>query len=127
MGLGLGNDVIIDINPQGRRAGAGPEIPVVGDYVAHPITREFRFATFFPVARTVVVKEKPPEGVSAQGLARTSGESWAETSQDQIRTGQVKPDPGEVRGRSPLLAVSTIDAKDAPAERKREGADRAAR
>ncbi len=117
-GLGLGNDVIIDINPQGRRAGAGPEIPVVGDYVAHPITRDFRFATFFPVARTVSVKEKPPEGVSAQALARTSGESWAETNQDQIRTGQVKPDPGEVRGPLPVAAVATVDAKDAPAERK---------
>ena len=47
-GLGLGNDVIIDISPTGRRAGAGPEIPVVVDYLSHPITRDFRFATFFP-------------------------------------------------------------------------------
>jgi ABC-type uncharacterized transport system involved in gliding motility auxiliary subunit len=117
-GLGLGNDVIIDISPTGRRAGAGPEIPVVVDYVSHPITRDFRFATFFPVSRTVTVKEKPPEGVSAQGLARTSGESWAETSQDQIRTGQVKPDPGEGRGPLTMAAVATIDAKDAPADRK---------
>src|SRR5262249_32715752 len=67
--LGLGNDVIIDISPTGRRAGAGPEIPVVTDYVDHPITRDFRFATFFPVARSVSVKDKPPDGVSAQGLA----------------------------------------------------------
>ncbi|MGH7357763.1 MAG: Gldg family protein, partial [Candidatus Rokuibacteriota bacterium] len=117
-GLTLGSDVIIDINPQGRLAGAGPEVPVVGDYVAHPITREFRFATFFPVARSVSPKEKAPEGVQAQGLARTSGESWAETNQDQIRTGQVKPDPGEARGPLTIAAVSTVDAKDAPAERK---------
>ena len=116
--LGLGNDVIIDISPTGRRAGAGPEIPVVVDYLSHPITRDFRFATFFPVARTVSVKEKPPEGVSAQGLARTSGESWAETNQDQIRTGQVKPDPGEARGPLTIAAVATVDAKDAPADRK---------
>jgi ABC-type uncharacterized transport system involved in gliding motility auxiliary subunit len=117
-GLGLGSDVIIDINPQGRLAGAGPEVPVVGDYVSHPITRDFRFATFFPVARTVSAREKPPEGVSAQGLARTSGESWAETNQDQIRTGQVKPDPGEVRGPLTIAAVATVDAKDVAAERK---------
>ncbi len=117
-GLALGNDVIIDINPQGRLAGAGPEVPVVGDYVAHPITRDFRFATFFPVARTVSVKEKAAEGVSAQGLARTSGESWAETNQDQIRTGQVKPDPGETRGPLTIAAVATVDAQDVPAERK---------
>ena len=117
-GLGLGGDVIIDINPQGRLAGAGPEVPVVGDYLAHPITRDFRFATFFPVARSVSPKEKAPEGVTAQGLARTSGESWAETNQDQIRTGQVKPDPGEARGPLTIAAVATVDAKDAPAERK---------
>jgi gliding motility-associatede transport system auxiliary component len=117
-GLGLGNDVIIDISPTGRRAGAGPEIPVVVDYVAHAITRDFRFATFFPVARSVTVKDKPPEGVSAMALARTSSESWGETNQDQIRTGQVKPDPGEARGPLTIAAVATIDAKDAPADRK---------
>ena len=117
-GLGLGNDVIIDISPTGRSAGAGPEIPVVVDYLSHPITRDFRFATFFPVGRTVSVKEKPPEGVSAQGLARTSSESWAETNQDQIRTGQVKPDPGEARGPLTVAAVATVDAKDVPPERK---------
>ena len=116
--LGLGNDVIIDISPTGRRAGAGPEIPVVTDYVPHPITQDFRYATFFPVARTVAVKDKPPQGVSAQGLARTSSESWAETNQDQIRTGQVKPDPGEQRGPLTIAAVATIDAKDLPADRK---------
>jgi ABC-type uncharacterized transport system involved in gliding motility auxiliary subunit len=117
-GLGVGNDVIIDINPQGRLLGAGPEVPVVGDYQAHPITRDFRFATFFPVARTVVVKDKPPEGVTAQPLARTSGESWAETNQDQIKTGQVKPDPGEARGPLTVAAVATVDAKGAPADKK---------
>ncbi len=117
-GLSFGNDVIIDINPQGRLAGAGPEVPVVGDYLQHPITRDFRFATFFPIARTITAKDKAPEGVSAQGLARTSGESWAETNQDQIRTGQVKPDPGEARGPLTIAAVATVDAKDAPADRK---------
>ena len=117
-GLGLGNDVIIDISPTGRSAGAGPEIPVVVDYLSHPITRDFRFATFFPVARTVSVKDKAPTGVSAQGLARTSSESWAETNQDQIRTGQVKPDPGEARGPLTVAAVATVDAPDVPAERK---------
>ncbi len=117
-GLGLGNDVIIDINPQGRLLGAGPEIPVVVDYLSHPITRDFRFATLFPVARTVTVKDKAPAGVTAQGLARTSVESWAETNQDEIRTGQVRPDPGEARGPPTVAAVATVEAKEAPADRK---------
>jgi ABC-type uncharacterized transport system involved in gliding motility auxiliary subunit len=117
-GIGLGGDVIIDINPQGRLLGAGPEIPVVGDYQAHPITREFRFATFFPVARSLAVKDKPPEGVTAQALARTSAESWAETNQEQIRTGQVKQDAGEARGPLVVAAVATAEARELPAERK---------
>ncbi|MBI3455601.1 MAG: GldG family protein [Candidatus Rokubacteria bacterium] len=117
-GLKLGDDVIIDINPQGRLLGAGPEIPVVGDYQPHPITQNFRYATFFPVARTVTVKEKPPEGVTAQALARTSSESWAETNQTEIKTGQVKPDPGEARGPLTVAAVATVDAKDMPEARK---------
>ncbi len=118
-GLVLGNDVIIDINPQGRLFGAGPEIPVVVDYQSHPITRDFRgVVTLFPVARTVTVKTPLPAGVSAQALARTSAESWAETNQEEIRTGQVKPDPGEARGPLSLAAVATADAKDAPPDRK---------
>jgi ABC-type uncharacterized transport system involved in gliding motility auxiliary subunit len=72
----------------------------------------------FPVARTVTVREKPPEGVTAQALARTSSESWAETNQEEIRTGQVKPDPGEARGPLTVAAVATVDAKDVSDERK---------
>ncbi len=117
-GLGLGNDVIIDTNPQGRLLGAGPEIPVVTDYVSHPITRDFRFATFFPVARTVTVAPKLPDGVTAQALARTSPESWAETNQEEIRTGQVKWDPGEARGPLTVAAVATVDAQGVSEERK---------
>jgi len=118
-GVGLGSDVIIDVNPLGRMFQAGPEIPAVTDYPAHPITQGLRgVMTFFPVARSVAVKDKLPEGVSAQPLARTSGESWAETSQEQIRSGQVKPDPGEARGPLTLAVVATVDAKEVPEERK---------
>jgi ABC-type uncharacterized transport system involved in gliding motility auxiliary subunit len=118
-GLGLGQDVIIDVNPLGRVFQAGPEVPVVSDYAAHPITQGLRGAvTFVPVARSVTVKEKPPQGVSTQALARTSTESWAEASQDQIRSGQVKPDPGEVRGPLTLAAVVTVDGTDVPEDRK---------
>jgi len=93
-------------------------MPVVTDYQSHPITRDFRFATFFPVARSVSVTDKPPAGVSAQGLARTSPESWGETNQEEIRTGQVRWDPGEARGPLTIAAVATVDAKDVPADRK---------
>ena len=117
-GIALDNDVIIDVSGLGQMFNTGPEVPIVADYQPHPITQGFRLITAFPVARSVSVKEKPPEGVVAQALARTSPESWGETNQDQIRTGQVKPDAGEARGPLTVAAVATVDAKDAPADQK---------
>jgi len=114
-GLGLGNDVIIDINPLGRMFQAGPEIPVVADYPAHPITQGFRLATIFPEARTVAVREKLPEGVTAQALARTGTDSWAELNQAEYRSGQVKRDPNEPRGPLTLGAAATVTPRE-PAE-----------
>lgn len=110
-GIQLGNDVIIDLSPGGRLMGAGPEVPVVGQYEGHPITQGFRFATLFPLARTVGILEPPPPGVTAQTLARTSSESWAETSRAQLDRGQVKPDPEDQRGPLPIAAVATVEAK----------------
>ena len=91
--------------------GAGPEVPVVGQYEGHPITQGFRFATLFPLARTVGILEPPPPGVTAQTLARTSSESWAETDRAQLDRGQVKPDPEDPRGPLPIAAVATVAAK----------------
>ncbi|MBI4012452.1 MAG: GldG family protein [Candidatus Rokubacteria bacterium] len=117
-GLGLGNDVIIDVSGLGRMFDMGPEVPIAADYPSHPITQGFRLITVYPVARTVSVKDKPPDGVTVQALARTSPESWAETNQEEIRTGQVKPDPGEARGPLAVAAAATIDAKDAAGDQK---------
>src|SRR5262245_13381809 len=117
-GIGLDNDVIIDVSGLGQMFNTGPEVPIVADYPPHPITQGFRLITAFTVARSLTVKEKPPEGVTAQALGRTSPESWGETNQEQIRTGQVKPDPGEARGPLTVAAAATLDVKSAPDDKK---------
>jgi ABC-type uncharacterized transport system involved in gliding motility auxiliary subunit len=117
-GIGLDNDVIIDVSGLGQMFNTGPEVPIVADYPAHPITQGFRLITAFPVARSITVKEKPAEGITAQVLARTSPESWGETNQEQIKTGQVKPDPGEARGPLAVAAAATVDVKAAHADQK---------
>jgi len=117
-GIGLDNDVIIDVSGLGQMFNTGPEVPIVADYPAHPITQGFRLITAFPVARSITVKEKPAEGITAQVLARTSPESWGETNQEQIKTGQVKPDPGEARGPLAVAAAATADVKVGPADQK---------
>jgi ABC-type uncharacterized transport system involved in gliding motility auxiliary subunit len=121
-GITLDNDVIIDVSGLGQMFNTGPEVPIVADYPAHPVTQGFRLITAFPVARSLTVKEKPPEGVTAQVLARTSPESWAETSQEQIRTGQVKPDPGEAKGPLAVAAAATLGPKTSSADQKAQTA-----
>ncbi len=116
-GLVLGNDVVLDDNPQAQLLGFSAAVPVVGDYQDHPITRGFQFATIFPLVRTVSVKDKPPAGVTAQALARTSAQSWI-TDEKELRSGQVQRAPAEKRKSYSIAAVATIDAKDVPEERK---------
>jgi gliding motility-associatede transport system auxiliary component len=116
-GIVLGNDVVLDDNPQAQLLGFGAGVPVVGDYQDHPITRGFQFATIFPLVRTVNAKDKPPEGVTAQALARTSPQSWV-TDEKELKSGQVKRAAPETRKAYPIAAVATLDAKGAPEDRK---------
>lgn len=115
-GLVPGNDVVLDDNPQAQLMGFSAAVPVVGDYQDHPITRGFQFATIFPLVRTVTVKEKVP-GVTAQVLARTSAQSWT-TDEKELRSGQVQRAPADKRKASSIAAVATVDAKEAPDDRK---------
>jgi ABC-type uncharacterized transport system involved in gliding motility auxiliary subunit len=117
-GLGLGNDIVLDVSPLSRLNNFGPGAPIVVDYPQHPITRGFRAYTIFPEARTVTTKEKPPEGATVQALAQTSSQSWAERNLEAVRRGEFKPDPGDPVGPLTLAAVATVDAKDVPDERK---------
>ncbi len=117
-GLGLGNNLIIDISPLSRLNNFGPGVPIVIDYPSHPITRGFRAFTIFPEARTVTVKEKPPEGVSVHALARTSAESWAARNQEAIRRGQISRESGDPIGPLTIAAVATVDAKAGADDRK---------
>jgi ABC-type uncharacterized transport system involved in gliding motility auxiliary subunit len=117
-GLGLGNDMIMDVSPLSRLNNFGPAAPIVVEYPQHPITRGFRAITIFPESRTVTTKEKAPEGATVQALARTSSQSWAERNLEAVRRGETKPDPEDPVGPLTLAAVATVDARDVPDDRK---------
>jgi gliding motility-associatede transport system auxiliary component len=109
-GLQLGNDLVIELNPVGRLFGATPALPIIQQYESHPITRELSgVMTIFPLSRTVDVAKTPPQGVTAQSIAKTSPQSWGETSAAEVREGQVKPDPDEPKGPLSVAAVATKD------------------
>jgi ABC-type uncharacterized transport system involved in gliding motility auxiliary subunit len=82
----LENDVVID--PYSRIFGAEYSVPVVTQYVDHPITRDINVATFYPLARSVRIAAPDIEGVTVQYLAQTGKSAWGETDLEGIQGGQ---------------------------------------
>lgn len=78
--LQAGNDVVVDISGMGQIFGASELAPLVVDYPYHAITKDFRLMTVFAGARSMQAGDAAIEGVTAQDIARTSEQSWAETT-----------------------------------------------
>src|SRR5439155_1615985 len=63
-GVKVGNDIVVD---QVVRLFAGPALglnPIVQDYGEHPITRNFKQRTVFPMTRSLTVEENLKPGLS---------------------------------------------------------------
>jgi ABC-type uncharacterized transport system involved in gliding motility auxiliary subunit len=127
--IDAGKDVVVDVSGMGQLFGASELAPLVVDYPSHPITKDFRLMTIFGGARSMDTGKKAPEGVTAQDLAKTSAQSWAET--DVKLKGRVAFDQGTdrrgpislavaatIRGPSPEPSPSPSPAADADAPEK---------
>jgi ABC-type uncharacterized transport system involved in gliding motility auxiliary subunit len=118
-GIKLVDDLVIDT--VSRLLGGDYFMPVVNEYESHVITNKFRYATFFPYARSVEIAESLPEGITADILAKSSGNSWSER---QLTEQEVKFDKDKDKaGPISLAVVVTIKPNDmdAPSEEKPEG------
>jgi ABC-type uncharacterized transport system involved in gliding motility auxiliary subunit len=91
-------------------------MPIVSEYEYHEITSEFRYATFFPYARSVSVAEEKPEGISVDILAKTSTNSWSERQLTETQVAFNKDEDKE--GPISIAAVVTVEPKDEPKEEK---------
>jgi ABC-type uncharacterized transport system involved in gliding motility auxiliary subunit len=60
--------------------------PIVEDYGDHPITKDFRERTVFPLVRSLATAKEPPTGVTLTEIAKTSAQSWADTGVQQLLT-----------------------------------------
>jgi len=111
-GVKLEDDVIVDT--VSRLMGGDYFMPVVSEYEYHDITSKFRYATFFPFARSVDTTEEKPEGISITVLARTSQNSWSEKQleEQQVAFNEEKDKAGPIS----LAVVATIEYKDDEAE-----------
>lgn len=104
-GVTLGASVVVD--KLSRVFGADYLIPIVTQYGQHPITENFRVASFLPVARTVSVGKNIPEDIRVTELAFTSQGSWAEQNWKQVDKGKVSFDEGDVQG--PLALAAAVE------------------
>ncbi len=131
-GVVLVDDIVVDT--VSRLLGGDYFMPVISEYDDHPITNKFRYATFFPFARSVEAVEPLPEGVSVTTLAKTSPNSWSER---QLDVQEVGYDEGkDKQGPINLALVGTVkgkpseqdkpEAEGEPAEEK-SGAEREGR
>ncbi|MCG6926512.1 MAG: GldG family protein [Acidobacteria bacterium] len=114
-----GNDVVVDISGVGQIFGASELAPLVMDYPSHEITRDFRVMTLFAGARSMQAGEGSVEGVTAQNLARTSEQSWAETTLKTEGALEYEEDSDRL-GPISLAAVATVKG-EAPASSEDEG------
>ena len=76
-GIGLGDEIVVDRLSQ--VFGADYLVPVVSSYPASAITRDFRLATFFPIARPVSLLDAAPPGAEGEEVVATGPGSWAES------------------------------------------------
>jgi len=113
-GFRLENDIIVD--SMSRLIGGDYFIPTIAEYESHDITKNFRYATFFPFSRLVETIDPKPEGVStSQVLGKTSGNSWSKRDfklKEKMTLKEISFDKNKDKaGPMSLAAVATIKAK----------------
>lgn len=122
-GLKLDDDIVVD--PKNALPMMGPETVFAKSFRPHPITRLIEgSAVVFPLARSVSVAEKLPEGVAATVLVETSADGWGET--DLKHLDRVGKDDKDVKGPVPLaVAVEKVAPKaEAPGGPEPAGAEK---
>ncbi len=104
-GVQLGHDVIVD--KLSKLFGADYLIPLITEYKPHAITRGFRLACFFSIARSVKKASKVPAGLEVEEIAFTGAGSWAETDLKNLGEGKAEFDNKQDQA-GPLPVVVAI-------------------
>ncbi|MEW6268554.1 MAG: Gldg family protein [Thermodesulfobacteriota bacterium] len=110
-GVKLGSDVVVD---QVVRLFQGPQLglnPIVSTYGAHPITKDLKERTVFPLTRSVSEGEVKP-GLTVVSIAKTSASSWAETDLTSLFEQQTASlEEADVKGPVSIGVAVTADLK----------------
>ena len=103
-GVKVGNDIVVD---QVVRLFEGPALglnPLVQTYDEHPITKDFKQRTVFPMSRSLAAEPNLKPGLTVSPIAKTSDTSWAEVDLDLLYK-QQKAQLTEKDTRGPIAVV----------------------
>ncbi|MBI4488761.1 MAG: GldG family protein [Deltaproteobacteria bacterium] len=112
-GVEVGDDIVVD---QVIRLFAGPSLgvePIVDTYSGlHPITRDFKERTIFPMVRSVDIANSTREGLEVTSLIKTSPTSWAEKDLDGVfKQGRASLGPEDKKGPVSIGVALTANLK----------------
>jgi len=106
-GVRLDNDLILD-----PTSGLGGVVPVVNRYPEHEITRKFKLATFFPMARSVAFHTPPSDpSLRFETILQSNPSSWLTT---QV-VGDIAIDP-ERDKKGPITLGGLVRYPDTPSD-----------
>ena len=107
-GVKVGDDIVVD---QVVRLFEGPALglnPFVQNYGEHPITKDFKQRTVFPMARSLTAEPNLKAGMTVTPIAMTSDTSWAEVDLDTLFR-QQKAELSAKDTRGPIDVVMAVD------------------
>jgi ABC-type uncharacterized transport system involved in gliding motility auxiliary subunit len=110
-GVKLGADIVID--PTNAVPMVGPETLIANSYGSHPIVRslaEEGLPVVFPLARSVSMPPRPPEGYKETMLVQTSKDGWGETSLTRLEA--VQKDKDDTPGPVTIAVAVEAEKKD---------------
>jgi ABC-type uncharacterized transport system involved in gliding motility auxiliary subunit len=113
-GIQVGNDLVID---QVIRLFSGPSIgvrPISNTYSpTHPITRDLRERTIYPLVRSVTPADTIKKGLELTSLVQTGPSSWAESNVDEVfKQGKASLGADDKKGPISIAVATTVKLKN---------------
>ncbi len=103
----LKDDIVIDRS--GIIFGGDDLMPIVAEYGEHPITKDLKLPTIFPLVRSAKANIVFEQKINNQSLLNTRPESWAESDKKSIEKGEaIFQENQDKRGPIAIAALTAI-------------------
>jgi ABC-type uncharacterized transport system involved in gliding motility auxiliary subunit len=111
LGIHLENDTIVDT--VSTVMGGDYFMPVVARYPEHAITKNFNYATFFPLTRSLSKVSPMPKHIEVSIIAATSPNSWGEVNYEvESKTDRIIKNPQDKAGPLDIIAAITVSGEE---------------